>query len=135
MKNPSGLMATINVTNLRLRCYIGFNPEEQAKQQDIVINVRIRYLADGGILDDRVESALDYKAITKRIIDHVDGQRFKLLEKLVFEVLGICSDQPTIADAEVTIDKPHALRFADSVSLSARYEANPNHHEENTHEH
>ena len=135
MKNPSGLMATINVTNLRLRCYIGFNPEEIEKQQDVVINVTIRYLADAGILNDRVDSALNYKSITKDIIEYVDGKRFKLLEKLVFDVLEIASRHTQVSEATVTIDKPHALRFADSVSLSASYEANPNDNKENRHEH
>ena len=30
--------AIINITNLRLRTYIGFNEEEKQKQQDIIIN-------------------------------------------------------------------------------------------------
>ena len=33
--------AKINISNLRLRTFIGFNPEEQAKQQDIIINADI----------------------------------------------------------------------------------------------
>jgi D-erythro-7,8-dihydroneopterin triphosphate epimerase len=33
--------ATINIHNLRLRTYIGFNPEELEKQQDVVINLEI----------------------------------------------------------------------------------------------
>ena len=135
MKNPAGLMATINITNLRLRCYIGFNPEEQEKLQDIVINLSIRYVATAGILDDRVEFALDYKRITKEIIEYVDGNRFKLLEKLVFDVLGLVSRYRNVADASVTIDKPHALRFADSVSLSASYRATPDSHQDSSNEH
>ena len=38
--------ARINITNLRLRTYIGFNPEEKSKQQDVVVNAEIRYRAD-----------------------------------------------------------------------------------------
>jgi hypothetical protein len=58
--------ATISITNLRLRTFIGFNPDERAKKQDVVINVRIQYRPEPGALRDEVNSALDYKAIAKK---------------------------------------------------------------------
>jgi D-erythro-7,8-dihydroneopterin triphosphate epimerase len=115
--------ATINIRNLRLRTFIGFNPDETTKQQDVVINIEIAYAIGGSVLDDRVEDALDYKVITKQVIEHVEEGRFLLLEKLVADVLGICSAHPAVRRARVTIDKPHALRFADSVSLTLEYRA------------
>ena len=110
--------AVINITNLRLRTYIGFNPEEQEKLQDIIINVEIHYPANKLCLQDQVDNALNYKEITKKIIPHVENGRFLLLEKLVSDVLEICCEHEWVSYARVRIDKPHALRFADSVSLS-----------------
>jgi D-erythro-7,8-dihydroneopterin triphosphate epimerase len=115
--------AIIRVSNLRLRTFIGFNPEEKEKMQDIVINIEIRYRLSSAALDDRVEGALNYKTITKQVISHVENGRFLLLEKLVGDVLNICSREPEIIHSSVTIDKPHALRFADSVSLTLEYES------------
>ena len=114
--------AIINITNLRLRTYIGFNPEEQKKQQDVVINVEIHYPMNKLCLEDRVENALNYKTISKRIIAFVEGGQFLLLEKLVADVLDICSEHEIVEFARVRIDKPHALRFADSVSLALEYQ-------------
>ncbi|USD66994.1 dihydroneopterin triphosphate 2'-epimerase [Vibrio sp. SCSIO 43136] len=116
--------AIINITNLRLRTYIGFNDEEKQKQQDIVINAEIHYPASKLCLSDDVESALNYKTICKKVIHHVESGRFLLLEKLTSDVLGLCIDHPWVSYAKVTIDKPHALRFADSVSLTLSYSAN-----------
>ncbi|WP_210394634.1 dihydroneopterin triphosphate 2'-epimerase [Motiliproteus sediminis] len=113
--------AIINITNLRLRTYIGFNPEEQTKQQDVVINAEIHYPASQLCLNDNVDDALNYRHITKKVIQHVEEGRFLLLERLVADCLGICSDHPWINYARVRIDKPHALRFADSVSLTLEY--------------
>jgi D-erythro-7,8-dihydroneopterin triphosphate epimerase len=110
--------AVINIRDLRLRTFIGFNPEERQKLQDVVINIEIEYRLVGAVLDDCVADALDYKQITKRVIRHVEDNRFLLLEALVADVLEICSDHPSVKRARVTIDKPHALRFADSVSLT-----------------
>lgn len=114
----------INVRNLRLRTFIGFNPEEKTKRQDIVVNIEIDYAFDQDVLDDKVQAALNYKTITKEVINHVESGRFMLLEKLVADVLSICSNHPQINYARVTVDKPHALRFADSVSLTLEHRAN-----------
>ena len=128
MKQPQhsngspGPLATINIRNLRLRTFIGFNPEEREKKQDVVINIDIRYRMSEAVLDDRVEEALNYKVITKNVIRCVEQGRFLLLEKLVADVLAECSDHPDICWSRVTIEKPHALRFADSVSLTLEYQ-------------
>jgi D-erythro-7,8-dihydroneopterin triphosphate epimerase len=116
-------VATINIRNLRLRTFIGFNPEEREKKQDVVINIDIRYRMAAAVLDDCVEDALNYKVITKDVIECVEQGRFLLLEKLVGDVLAVCSGHPDICWSRVTIEKPHALRFADSVSLTLEYEA------------
>ena len=115
--------ATINIRNLRLRTYIGFNPEEKEKKQDIVLNISITYSISEAALQDHVGKALDYKVITKQVIQHVETGRFLLLEKLVSDVLNICTSHRDVMSSQVTIDKPHALRFADSVSLTLEYQA------------
>ena len=115
--------ATITIKNLRLRTYIGFNTEEIEKQQDVVINIQIRYEVSDEVLHDKVEGALNYKTVTKKVIWHVEQGRFLLLEKLVADILAISSEHPSVRQAEVTVDKPHALRFADSVSLTLKYNA------------
>ena len=119
-------LATINIRNLRLRTYIGFNPEERVKKQDVVLNIQISYRPNPSVLDDQVEGALNYKTITKAIIQQVEDGRFLLLEKLVSDVLTTCSAHPDVMHASVTIDKPHALRFAESVSLTLEYHKTSN---------
>lgn len=113
--------AIINIHNLRLRTLIGFNPDERIKKQDVVLNIEINYAIDNSVLQDNVEDALNYKVITKKVIRHVEEGQFLLLEKLVSDVLRICTDHPSVHYSRVTIDKPHALRFADSVSLTLEH--------------
>ncbi|MCK8516206.1 dihydroneopterin triphosphate 2'-epimerase [Methylonatrum kenyense] len=108
----------IRIKELRLRTFIGFNPEEQQKLQDVVINVLIEYDALKAARSDQPEEALNYKTVTKQIIRLVEENRFLLLEKLVHDVLNCAMEHPSVERAEVEIDKPHALRFADSVSLT-----------------
>ena len=110
--------AEIHIADLRLRTYIGFNPEELEKKQDVVVNIWIQYPAEEACSsDDRME-ALDYKVITKAVIKLIEEGRFKLLEKLTGDVLNLVMEHSQVASAKVQIEKPHALRFADSVSIT-----------------
>lgn len=128
--------ATITISNLRLRTFIGFNDEEREKQQDIVINAEIQHRLDPQVVEyDQVDAALNYKTITKQIIKLVEDGRFLLLEKLTHEVLAICAEDASVTKATVRIDKPHALRFADSVSVTLSYDAEVDAAGEKEHEH
>lgn len=110
--------AIIEINNLRLRTFIGFNPEELEKKQDVIVNASISYSAHQVCESDDETRALDYKVITKSIIQHVENGRFKLLEKLTSDVLMRITDNQQVNAATVTIEKPHALRFSDSVSVT-----------------
>jgi len=124
--SPSGLepgpatvdSSRIRIKNLRLRTFVGFNEEEQRKRQDVVINIRIDYDALRAAASDNPDHALNYRTITKEIIELVEDNRFLLLEKLVHDVVKLVLAHPAVDHVEVEVDKPHALRFADSVSLT-----------------
>ncbi|TQF00429.1 MAG: dihydroneopterin triphosphate 2'-epimerase [Spiribacter salinus] len=111
-------LSRIHIKDLRLRTFIGFNDEEQRKRQDVVVNIRIDYDALPAARGDAVAEALDYKTITKEVIAHVEDNRFLLLEKLVNDIVEIAMAHRPAVQAEVEVDKPHALRFSDSVSLT-----------------
>lgn len=125
MTAPSGgHQATVRIKNLLLRAYIGIKEEEINNQQDVLINVRLTYDASEAVNNNEIESALNYRTITKQIIRHVDGNRFALLERLTHEVLTIVMEHEAVQWAEVEIDKPHALRYAESVSVTLQAHRN-----------
>lgn len=111
-------LATIRIKNLRLRTYIGIKEDEVRNQQDIVVNAVIRYEAGRAVQFNQIEEALNYRTITKAIIAHVEEGRFALLERLTRELLEIIMADDQVLAAEVEVDKPHALRFSDSVSIT-----------------
>lgn len=110
--------ARIRVKDLRLRTYIGINEDEIVNKQDVLINLTILYPALEAVRDNDIDHALNYRTITKAIIQHVEGNRFALLERLTQEVLDLVMSHREVSYAEVEVDKPHALRFAESVSIT-----------------
>lgn len=111
-------LATIRIKNLRLRTYIGIKEDEVRNQQDIIVNAVIRYEAGRAVQFNQIEEALNYRTITKALIAHVEEGRFALLERLTRELLEIIMAHDQVLAAEVEVDKPHALRFSDSVSIT-----------------
>ena len=111
-------MARIRVKDLRLRTYIGIKEEETNNKQDVLINLTILYPAVDAVEVNDIEHALNYRTITKAIIAHVEGNRFALLERLTQEILDLVMTHQAVRYAEVEVDKPHALRFAESVSIT-----------------
>ena len=111
-------MATIRVKNLLIRTYIGFNPEELANKQDVLINMEIvTDIPEEALETDEPDSIYNYKMITKKVIALVQEGQFKLLEVLTKKILDMIMEDVRVQSAKVEVDKPHALRFAESVSL------------------
>ncbi|SBS30411.1 D-erythro-7,8-dihydroneopterin triphosphate epimerase [Marinomonas spartinae] len=110
--------AQIHIENLRLRTFIGFNESEKKNKQDVVINAWIDYPAVEASQTDDVNKAVNYRTICKEIIHHVETNSFLLLERLTSDVLTLCMKPSNVCSVKVKVEKPHALRFADSVSLT-----------------
>ena len=107
----------IHIKNLRLRAIIGIFDWERTHKQDVIINARINFDGSQIAESDRIDSTVDYKTLCKRIISVVEESEFFLLEKLADRILQLIMDEPKVERAVVEVDKPLALRFADSVSV------------------
>lgn len=111
-------MARIKVKNLLLRTFIGFNPEELVNKQDVLINFEIEAdIPDSALQSDEPVDIYDYKVVTKKVITLVQDGQFKLMEVITRRILDLIMEDKRVKWAKVEVDKPHALRFADSVSM------------------
>ena len=107
----------IRIKDLKLRTIIGCNDWEREKKQNIVINIVIETIDAGAVRSDDLKDSVDYREITKRIIEAVEKTKFQLLERLAGFILDIVMKGERIKGATVEVDKPHALRFSESVSV------------------
>jgi D-erythro-7,8-dihydroneopterin triphosphate epimerase len=111
-------MDQIHIKDLHLRTIIGINDEERRNRQDVLINIvmDVDTLAAGR--SDDIDDAVNYRTITKLIIQLVEDSQFYLVEKMAAEIAAICLDNPRVERARVTVEKPGALRFARSVGVT-----------------
>jgi FolB domain-containing protein len=108
----------IHIKDLQLRTIIGINADERRDRQDVLVNL-VLYVdtRPAGATDD-IEQAVNYRTLTKQIIQLVETSQFYLVEKLAAEIAAICLSDARVERVRVTVEKPGALRFARSVGVT-----------------
>ena len=108
----------IFIKDLLVRGILGINPDERVNRQDILINITLWADTRPAARSDSIDDAVNYRTISKAIIQHVETGQPYLVERLVQEIADICfATDPRIQAAEVSVEKPGALRFARSVGV------------------
>lgn len=110
-------MIKIIIKNLRLRCIIGVNPEERKKKQAVIINLELSTNFSKAISSDDLLDTINYSDLNTKITKFVLNSRFKLLETLADRIADICLNDKRVKEVKVTIEKPNALKFADSAGV------------------
>jgi D-erythro-7,8-dihydroneopterin triphosphate epimerase len=111
-------VAKVAVKNISLRIILGIGEAERKNKQDIMINYEFTFDEQKAVETDNIEYSVNYRTVTKNIIQKVENSQYFLLEKLVQTILDIILFDKKVTWARVTVDKPNALRFAESVSIT-----------------
>ena len=108
----------IDIVDLHLRALVGINDEEREKLQDVLINMALWCDHSAAGASDDIADAVNYRTITKEVIDLVDRKSFDLLERLVTVVADTALGHPGVDRVRVSAEKPGALRFAKTVRVT-----------------
>ena len=110
-------MDKVIIKDLLVRAILGINPDERVKKQDILINIVMYADIRRAAETDDIEDAVNYKSITKRVIEHVEEGSDFLVERLVSDLARIIVTEFGVERFMVRVEKPGALRFAESVGI------------------
>ncbi len=107
----------ILIRDLHLRGIIGIHDWEREKRQDILINVEMEADCRPAGRSDDFNDAVDYRAVSKKIIALVEESGFFLVERMAEVIAEICLEDPRVQLARVRVEKPGAVRFSSSVGV------------------
>jgi D-erythro-7,8-dihydroneopterin triphosphate epimerase len=107
----------IHIRDLQLRCILGIDERERREKQDVVVQLTLHADLRAACRSDRFEDTVDYRAIKKRVVRLVEASQFSLVEALAEAVARSCLEEPRVQRADVTVEKPGALRFARTVCV------------------
>ncbi len=117
----------IYIRDLRLRCIVGIYPEERTNRQDVLINVVMWCDLRRAAETDQIEDTVNYKFVKKGITALVEGSDYLLIERMAGAIADLCLEEAGVAQVQVTVDKPGALRFARSVAVEITRTREGNH--------
>lgn len=110
-------MDTVFILGLRATSVIGCYDWERDIRQTLVIDLKLKADFARAAETDALTDALDYAAISKRVIAVCDESRFQLLEALAEHLATLLLTEFSIAGLQMTVTKPGAVEAADGVGV------------------
>ena len=110
-------MDKIFIKDLLVRGIIGVHDWEREKPQDILINVTAFADTHRAAETDNIADCVDYSALAKKIQAHAETAQRLTVEALANDLAKLCLEQKGINKVIVRVEKPGAVRSAQSVGV------------------
>lgn len=108
---------TVFIKGLKAASVIGCYDWERDIRQTLVIDLELKADFSRAADTDALEDALDYAAISQRIISVCETSRFQLLEALSEHLARLLLAEFAITGLRLTINKPGAVSEAETVGV------------------
>ncbi len=110
-------MDTVYIRDLNIDTIIGIFDWEREVRQTVSLDLEMAADIRSAAATDDIDRALNYKAVAKRIIAHVENSDCLLVERLAEEVAGIVVEEFGVPWVRLRLSKPGALRGSRDVGL------------------
>ncbi len=111
-------MDIVFLRDLEINATIGVFEWEKRIKQKVRVNLEMGTDVGKAAKKDSIDDALDYRAISKRVIQFVEDSNYGLIETLIEEVANILLTEFNIPWVRVTITKPGAVRGSRDVGIT-----------------
>jgi dihydroneopterin aldolase len=105
------------IKDLDIDTVIGIYDWERKIRQTVRLNLEMSSDIARGAATDRIEDALDYKAVAKRLIAFVENSSFQLVETLGERCAEIVLTEFPVEWVRLELSKPGAVRGSKSVGI------------------
>lgn len=110
-------MDIIFLTDLRVDTVIGIYDWEKAIKQTVAVDLEMGTSIAEAASTDSIDHTLNYKAISKRLINHIENSKVELIETLAEQIAEIVRSEFSVAWVKVTLHKPGAISAAADVGV------------------
>ena len=110
-------MDIVFIRGLKAKAVIGVFDWEKQIRQNLVLDLDLRADVAHAAASDTLEDAVDYKAISQRVVEFVEDSQYQLVESLAEAVARIVREEFAVSWVRVRIAKPFAVRTAQEVGV------------------
>jgi len=115
-------MDKVIIKNLVARGIIGVYEWERTKPQEILINITLFGDLHKAGSTDNIEDSINYKTVAKGAQSLAENCKRLTVEALASDIANYCLDSPGVLKVKVRVEKPGAVRFAESVGVEIERE-------------
>ncbi len=110
-------MDMVLIEGLEVRTVIGIYDWEREIRQSVRLDLEMAWDISKAGQTDNIEDTLDYKAVSKRLIDFVESSKFGLIEALAESCAKIVLDEFAVPWLRLKMSKPGAVRGSENVAV------------------
>jgi len=110
-------MDKVIIRNLLARGIIGVNNWERKRPQNILINITMLTDTRRAAQTDNLEDCINYSTMSKKVLAHAESVNRLTVEALASDLAKICLETEGVQKVVVRVEKPGAVRFAESVGV------------------
>ena len=110
-------MDTVFIRDLRIPTVVGIFEWERRIRQEIRLDIEMGYDIRKAAGTDRIDDALDYKAVSQRVRAHVEQSDFQLVEALAESIATLILREFEVSSVKLTLNKTGAVRDAQDVGV------------------
>ena len=110
-------MDKVFIEALEIEALIGIYDWERRIRQPLLFDIEMAFDNRIPAASDAIADTLNYKAISKRVVDYVSLSEFGLVETLAERVAAIILDEFGVRHVRVKLSKPGAVRGARAVGV------------------
>jgi dihydroneopterin aldolase len=110
-------MDIVFIRELRADTVIGVYDWERRIRQTVVMDLELASDNRRAAAGDRIEDAIDYAAISQRVLSFIEASEFQLIETMAEQVANIILDEFAVPWLRVRLAKPGAVSQAREVGV------------------
>jgi dihydroneopterin aldolase len=110
-------MDIIFLNDLKIETIIGIYDWERETKQTISLDLEMATDIRKAATTDDIENTLDYKAVSKRLINFVEESEFLLVERLAEECAQLILDEFNVPWVRLKLNKGEAISGASGVGI------------------
>jgi dihydroneopterin aldolase len=110
-------MDLVFIDDLRIQTVIGVFDWEREITQTVSLNLEMGFDIRKAAATDSIKNTLDYKAVSKRLIQFVEKSDYQLVEALAEECANIVLAEFPVSWLRLRLSKPGAVRGSSAVGV------------------
>lgn len=111
-------MDTVFIEGLEIETLIGIYDWERRIRQPLLFDLELGFDNRKPAASDDIADTLDYKAISKRLVQYVSESSFGLVETLAERCAALVIEEFGVARVRLKLSKPGAVRGARAVGVT-----------------